>query len=153
MASYAIALACVMILAVLSGRRDIIASMIVVTASWMAWCLFILATEVYEPWQWGIVIDAAAAAALLRNPSSRPKAILAAAFITQIAAHIAYGTIMLTTGSADYEAYYTQTSLTGWAQLLICGGWAGGSILRRIVPWRRLFHVSGSATHRKGVGR
>lgn len=152
MADYAIAVFVVMALAVLSMKREIITSMMIVAATWGAWCLFIMATENYEPWQLGIAIDGAAAWYLLRHPSSRPKSVLAAIFCVQVAMHIAYGTVLLTAGAADWQAYYAQTSMTSWAQLLVVGGWAGGHLLRRIVPVRRRVPLLGHRSDSRDMG-
>lgn len=152
MTEYGFALAGMLALALLSRRWEIMLSGLVVTASWAAWCIFILATGDYEPWYWGIVIDGAAIALLLRSPSCRVRAVLAALFTTQIVYHVAFGFVTLRFGNADWEAYYTQTQVTGWAQLLIVGGWGGGATWRRIVDRGRRHHLLGHHAHSRDMG-
>lgn len=152
MTEYGLALSCMILMAMLSRRREVILSAVVVMASWVAWCLFIVVTRDYEPWYWGIGVDAIAIAALLSAPSCRIRSIIAAIYTTQIAAHIAYGGVLMWTGAADWQSYYTQTQLTGWAQLLIVGGWGGGIFLRRIMSDRRGRHLQRHRAHSRDMG-
>lgn len=140
MAEYAIGLVILAILAVLTGRREIVSSAMVVALSWTAWCGFILATEIYEPWHFGILLDSAAAWFLLRNPSSRMKALLGSIFTVQVSMHVAYACVLMVSGSADYDSYYNQLSVTSWLQLFIAGAWAGGSNIYRLMPVRRVVY-------------
>lgn len=147
---YGLALSAAFVLAILSGRREIVMSACVVIASWAAWCLYILATGDYEPWKWGIFVDTLAVAALLKLPSCKVRVVISALFAAQVMTHIAYGAVLLWKGSADSVAYMTNLDVTGWAQLAIVGGWGGGVIGRRFVHrWRRRYLLRYSAN----VGR
>lgn len=152
MLEYGLALGVAMALAVWSGRREIAMSAIVIAGVWAAWCLFIMATGDYEPWYWGIIIDGAAIRVLLHSPSCRVRATLASLFVMQIAAHVAYGAVLISMGAADWQSYYIQTQLTGWAQLLVIGGWGGGVVLRRIVRDWRSGHARRYQAHHRDMG-
>lgn len=152
MVIYGYALCGMMILAFLSGRLEIILSALVVASSWFAWCMFIMATKIYEPWHFGIALDSAAAWFLLRTPSSRPKSILGAFFTLQIAMHVAYAAVLWWSGTADHEGYYRQLSLTSWGQLLIAGAWAGGSAARRVRFFRRVVSPLRHKAHNSNMG-
>ena len=152
MTEYGLALGCMMILSALARRWEVMLSAIVVTATWAAWCLFILLSKDYEPWYWGIFIDAVAIGFLLRAPSCRIRAVIAALYTTQVGAHIAYGGVLMWTGAADWQSYYTQTQITGWAQLLIVGVWGGGIFLRRIMSDWRGRHLQRHRAHPRDLG-
>ena len=152
MTEYGFALAAMMALTLLSRRWEIMLSGLVVVASWAAWCIFILATGDYEPWYAGIVVDGVAIAVLLRAPSCKTRAVISALFAAQVAAHIAYGIVLWWAGDADWQAYYTQTQVAGWAQLLIVGGWGGGVAWRRIVDRGRRHHLLGHRAHSRDMG-
>jgi len=152
MVEYGFALAGMLALALLAKRWEVMLSAMVVAGVWAAWCLFILATGVYEPWYWGIFIDATAIGLLLRAPSCRIRAVIAALYTTQVGAHVAYGGVLIWTGAADWQSYYTQTQITGWAQLLIVGGWGGGLVLRRIMSDRRGSHLQRHIAHSRDLG-
>lgn len=156
MVEYGLALGAALVLALLSERREIVWSAAIIIASWALWCLFILVTGDYEPWYWGILIDGLAIMALtwrgFNPPPGRFRAVIAALFTTQIVYHVAYGFVALQFGNADWEAYYMQTQVTGWAQLLIVGGWGGGVAWRRIVDRGRRRHLLGNRAHYRDIG-
>lgn len=142
MLEYAIGVCLAGVLAYSLRSHDMSDGFLAVAASWLAWCLFIVATGIYEPWHFGILIDSCAAWWLLRHPSSRMKSVLASIFLVQIAMHIAYGGNILLRGSADWEAYYSQTQFTGWMQLLIVGVWGIGLLAGRALPIGSSLHLS-----------
>lgn len=148
MLEYALGILGVIGLASFTRRQDMRDGVIAILMSWLAWCWFIIATGVYEPWHAGIVFDSAAAWWLLRNPSTKLKSVLASIFCVQITMHVGYGTNIIATGSAYWEAYYRQTQITGWLQLLVLGGWAIGHLVGRTMPVWRNFRLESSRQDR-----
>jgi len=142
--AFACALAFVAVVAGLSRDRVAILGANILVGIWMLWSGFIMATGIYEPWHFGIVIDGLAAWLLLRAPSCRPRTVLAALYCVQIAMHIAYGIVVLT-AAPDYRAYYDRLKIIGWLQLFLVGGWSIGSLWLRLLRAR---HISAASFHR-----
>lgn len=152
MIGYGLALSGVLLLALLSRKSEIMFAGLVVLASWLAWCGSIIVTGDYEPWYCGIVIDSLAMCALLKLPSCKGRAAVAALFGAQVAAHVAYGSVLWLAGTADWQAYSTHLDVTGWLQLIIIGGWGGGLVWRRFVHWGRRRNLLGYRTHSGDLG-
>jgi len=139
--AFACALAFVAVAAGVSRDRVAMLGASIVVGIWMLWSGFIFATGIYEPWHWGIVIDGLATWVLLRAPTCRPRTILAALYCVQIAMHIGYGIVVMTT-APDYEAYYDRLKIIGWLQLFLVGGWSIGSLWHRLLRARRISFTS-----------
>lgn len=136
--SYDFALLAIGVTAIASRNRDVWFMYAIVAMVWCAWSIVIMATGLYEPWGAGIVIDGAAAALLLRHPSTRSRAALGALYCLQIAMHIAFGVVQITRGPVAVDQYADWPGYIGWAQLAIVGAWASGSGGRRVIDrWRR----------------
>lgn len=148
MLEYALGILGVIGLVYFTRRQDMRDGVISILMSWLAWCWFIISTGIYEPWHAGIVFDSAAAWWLLRNPSTKLKSVLASLFCVQITMHVGYGVNIIATGSAYWEAYYRQTQITGWLQLLVLGGWAIGHLVGRAMPVWRSFRLESSRQDR-----
>jgi hypothetical protein len=138
MLAYAIAIIAAGALTLTAKRLDVAFGWCAIFFSWAAWCCFIIVSGIYDPWYAGIIFDGATVVALQRHPSSQMKAVLSAIFLVQILEHITYGGVILFRGSADRAAYLAHLSYTGWAELLVLGGWAGGSTWRRFMRGRHL---------------
>lgn len=117
---------------IIAARNSSVLLYAVLASNWCAWSLFITLTGIYEPWQFGIVVDSAAMLVLLHRPSNRIRAILAASYCIQVAMHIAFGLVVMTRGVSDVDLYANWLGYIGWAQLSLVGGHAGGGIWRRV---------------------
>lgn len=131
MLEYALAIVVVAVICKMSSDKAMSEGLAAISAAWAAWSGYILLTNDYEPWAAGIIFDSAAAWWLLRRPSTKMKSVLASIFCIQITMHIAYGLNVLVYSSADWQSYYDRTSIAGWLQLLIVGGWGIAGIIMR----------------------
>lgn len=119
-----------LMLARLSRNDGIILSAVTLTCVWLCWYSFISATGVYEPWYFGIAIDAVAAFALTIPGASRTRIALASLYWVQIAVHTAYGWSVIAAGQEPYELYANVIDGLAILQILMVGGWAVADILR-----------------------
>lgn len=119
-----------LLIARLSRNDGIILSAVTLTCVWLAWSGFILATEIYEPWWFGIAIDAIAAFALTVPGASRGRIALASLYWVQIAVHTSYGWSLTTQGKEPYELYTNVIDALAGLQILFVGGWGIVDILR-----------------------
>lgn len=106
--------------------------------------LFVLRTEVYDPWLFFIISDFVAAWAVLYQPAGRVQSVIGGLILTQIMVHFLYGASKFfnpETVSAD--AYLQILDVLGFLQLILLGGWAGGhwiAVAYRAVCRRRAHH-------------
>ncbi len=157
MLPYAIGTLIVGVLTIYARDRDEAGSYIVVTASWLLWCgciafLWAIGHPDYEPWYAGILIDALAAYFLYRHPSNKVKATIAAIFCLQITIHMAFGGLKLSHIPANGDVYADYLSITGWLELLLVGGWAGGHTGHRMYRFWRMVSASRRSAHSRDLG-
>jgi len=113
-------------------------SMLAITGNWLLGLGFIALTGWTDCWLYNIVIDTAAAIAILWRPAGRAQAMLGVSYCVQIAMHTGYGAALLRYGSAEKFIYYDRLTTVAWAQLLIMGGWAiGTGVVAGYRRWRR----------------
>ena len=100
---------------------------LVVFGNWVAGTVFVLATDVTDPWWFNIAIDAVAAGLIFYRLSGQWQVALGLTYCLQIAMHIAYGVIEST---APWP-YYSALTAIAWLQLLLVIGWSGDIWLRQ----------------------
>lgn len=73
-----------------------------------------------DPWAYFMALDLITATVILYQPAGRPQAIIGTLYLVQIAMHTAYGIAGL---KGDPIVYWWMLTVTGFLQLLFCGGW------------------------------
>lgn len=112
-------------------RNDgIVLSAVVLAFVWAAWFGFITFTEIYDPWWFGIAIDAVAAFTLTIPGASRNRVILACLYWLQIAVHTSYGWVRIAKGIEPYDLYMDTIDGIAILQILFVGGWSIVDVLR-----------------------
>jgi len=125
----------------------------VLLMNWVVLSAAIWATKIYDPWYFSFALDFLCGAILLAHPAGRAQAMLGASFITQMIMHLAYGSLLLTGRSANYEIYYNMLTIVAWVQLAIVWGYAGGDIGGRIYRSRFVRHISASLSRSRNLGK
>lgn len=108
----------------LTRNSGIMLSAGVLAGVWMLWSGFIVATDNYEPWQWGIFLDGVAAFILTLPGASRQRALIAALYWVQISIHVSYGWVTLNSPYPPYEIYTWAIDGLAVLQILFVGGQA-----------------------------
>jgi len=139
-APFAVGVGLCLTLSALAHDRTILRCAAVLAATWVVWSAFIAVTGINDPWGLGIALNIGAGSLLLMHPAAKTQAFLGATFCVQVAAHIAYGGILITGGKPDYNLWYEFDTAVGWLQLLTVGGWAIGHNLRHFLHGRFDIH-------------
>lgn len=153
MPEFYIILSATLFLSMVTRSRNIMYSALILAGVWLAWCAYIMQTENYHPWQIGVILDSLAALYLVKLPSNRPKAALAGTFCIMVLMNMAYGLILMTGGTVDNEAFDALLDSTGWAQLLLVGGWACGNIGGRALHHWGLWPSARYSSHHKHMDK
>lgn len=145
--AYALPL-CVVTSVAMLGNGQMIRTALAILLNWAIGTLFVMATDIYDPWWLFMGLDAAAAFVILYPPAGKIQALIGCTYITQILVHFIYSV-----SNHAIAAYSYWEVLTGVAfvQLLLLGGWVGGHWGRRYFGHSRRSH--GALAHgKKGVG-
>lgn len=129
---YAIPLAVVSALSIMTFCAPIIRTASVLMANWIINTSFVLASGIYDPWFFYIVIDTFSAWAILYQPAGRMQSVIGWTFMTQIVLHAVYA---ISDPRIASVSYWQALLALGFIQLLLLGGWGGGNRLR--VAYRR----------------
>lgn len=117
------------ILAVTPMRR----TAMTLAANWAVNTAFVIATEIYDPWLWFMLIDTLSARIILHQPADKPQAIIGALYMVQITVHAIY---FASTGVLAEPHYWQVLIALAFVQLIILGGWLGvyhsGGLGRRL---------------------
>lgn len=101
-------------------------TMLVILLNWVAGVAWVKASGDYTPWAFNILIDSAAATAIMWKPAGRAQGYIGLFYMLQITAHIAFGMRTIFDIRTDAIFYYHAITYVAWAQLAALGVWAGG---------------------------
>lgn len=99
--------------------------------NWLVNTLFVLTTQVYDPWAFFLAVDALSAMVLLYQPAGRVQAVVGGLYMAQIMTHGIYGACKnFAAPSLSVDNYLQILDMLGFVQLILLGGWAGGHWVR-----------------------
>ncbi len=110
-----------------------------IAGNWILGTAFVLATGIYDPWLFSLLLDAACAFIILHQPAGKMQALIGSIYLTQILTHFVYS---FSNHDIAAYSYWQLLTLQAFVQLALLGGWIGGHWGRRYLAHRR--HPFGS---------
>jgi hypothetical protein len=112
----------------LTGTGPMIRTALAIGLNWLANTAFVVLTGVYDPWWYFIATDAVCCAVVLYQPAKKIQAVIGWTYMAQILMHVVYA---VSNHAIAAWPYWQALTALAFLQLLLLGGWIGGSWYRR----------------------
>jgi hypothetical protein len=119
----------------ITGTVPMMRTGMTILANWIAGTGFVYLTGIHDAWAFSLLLDALAARIILHEPAGKTQAMIGWTYMAQILLHVVYA---FSNHSVGAYPYWQVLTAMAFVQLLLLGGWIGGSWYHRYFGNRRV---------------